>query len=136
MPMYNLRMAQGRCQARLQQSNTAAHQRRLGDAAINLRHDIHRRGLSGVACASSEFFCLRLLGTTPNEVMGTTVSVLLRSKGIGEEKCAVNRYREVRLAICSAGGRASDGNPWLSSPGQQQWFDARYRRNRRICQVP
>src|SRR5215813_10116635 len=37
------------------------HQRRLGDAAINLRHDIHRRGLSGVACARSEFFCLRLL---------------------------------------------------------------------------
>src|SRR5262249_61034176 len=87
-------------------------------------------------CASSEFFCLRLLGTTPNEAMGTTVSVLLRSKGIGEEKCAVNRYREVRLAICIAGGRASDGNPWLSSPDQQQWFDARYRRNRRIRRVP
>jgi hypothetical protein len=40
----------------------------------------------GAACcaiAAPEFFGLRLLGTTPNEEVGTTVSALLRSRGLG-----------------------------------------------------
>jgi hypothetical protein len=58
--------------------------------------------------SESEFFGLRLLGTTPNEEMGTIVSVLLRSRGLGRSSVQ-SRYSESRrLAICIAGGRAKE----------------------------
>jgi hypothetical protein len=56
--------------------------------------------------SESEFFGLRLLGTTPNEEMGTTVSVLLRSRGLGRSSVQSRDSESRRLAICIAGGES------------------------------
>jgi hypothetical protein len=56
--------------------------------------------------AASEFFGLRLLGTTPNEEVGTTVSVLLRSRGLGRSSVQSRDSDSRRLAICIAGGES------------------------------
>src|SRR4029453_13122962 len=70
----------------------------------------------GLVLARTHFFGLRFLGTTPNEGMGITVSVLLHSRGLGRRSVQSMDSESRRLAICIAGGRARDGNPWLSSP--------------------
>jgi hypothetical protein len=49
---------------------------------------------------------LRLLGTTPNEEVGTTVSVLLRSRGLGRSSVQSRDSENRRLAICIAGGES------------------------------
>ena len=53
-----------------------------------------------------KFFGLRLLGTTPNEEVGTTVSVLLRSRGLGRSSVQSRDSESRRLAICIAGGES------------------------------
>src|SRR5262249_45934351 len=46
----------------------------------------------------------------PNEAMGATVSVLLRSRGLGRSSVQSRDSETRRLAICIAGGRASSNN--------------------------
>jgi hypothetical protein len=58
------------------------------------------------ASRESKLFGLRLLGTTPNEEVRTTVSVLLRSRGLGRSSVQPRDSESRRLAICIAGGES------------------------------
>ena len=106
--VVRLRMAQNRCQTRLQQAIAAAHQRRLDDAAINLRHNIHRRGLSGVAGASSEIFLLAVTRHHPERGNGNYCFCAPSLQGDwGGEVCSQEIARSAaRYLYC---GRESQG---------------------------
>jgi hypothetical protein len=58
------------------------------------------------ASRESKLFGLRLLGTTANEEVRTTVSVLLRSRGLGRSSVQSRDSESRRLAICIAGGES------------------------------
>jgi hypothetical protein len=50
--------------------------------------------------------CCAIAGPDPNEEVGTTVSVLLRSRGLGRSSVQSSDSESRRFAICIAGGES------------------------------